>query len=87
MIDFTTQQSRSYSELIEREGPSEDEIDHQALQIMRGLTELDISDALHDSMPQLRDMALAEDMSGAGMVVINALRDYCRRVAQRVMEA
>ncbi len=88
MIDFTTTQSRQYSELIERPGVTQTEIDYQAMQILRGLSTLDMSEALYDSLDAIKDLLLlCEDKRIIGHIVDNAIWSYCQRVAQRELEA
>lgn len=89
MIDPTPTQSREYSKLIEAEGPpSQDEIDYKAVQILRGLSALDISDALHDLADRLRVQTLLKlDPALTGSMVQHALRGYCQSIARRELEA
>lgn len=88
MIDFTPAQSRAYSEHIEQPGVSQDEIDHKAIQIMRGLSDLDIADALMGSASEIRNLAASEGRTYTlGHVVRGALHRYCHDIAKRVLEA
>jgi len=89
MIDFTPAQSRAYSEHIEQPGVSQDEIDHKAIQIMRGLSDLDIADALMSKSENIRSFASVGPSADEtiGGIVRECLHRYCQDIAKRVLEA
>ena len=88
MIDPTPQQSAAYSKLIEAEGPSELDIELKAREVLRGLSALDIGDALHDLADRLRVQAVLKlDPALTGSMVQKALWDYCQSIAKRELEA
>lgn len=86
-IDFTPALSSAYSKQIEARGPTDAEIEWQALQVLRGLTPADASDALYDSMEQIR-LAVMQGIEPRciGQIVQAAIHDYCTRVALRMLE-
>ena len=88
MIDFTHQLAEEYSRKIEAEGPSEDAVQHEAHEVLRGLTKLDISDALYDSLEEMRDAMLqVQETQLVGRIAVAAMWQYCERVARRKLEA
>ena len=89
MTDFTAVQSLAYDRLLESErGPSQDEIDYQTLQIMRGLSAADISEAIYDLSETIRDHTARKiDPALTGSLVQKAVRDWCESVAKWVVEA
>ena len=88
MIDPTTQQSAAYSKLIEAPGVTQDEIDYKALQILRGLSTLDISEVAMDVAEQIKAAMIANsDKQVVGEIVDNAIWSYCQSIAKRELEA
>lgn len=88
MIDPTPTQSREYSKLIEAEGPSQDAIDYKALQVLRGLSALDISDALHEKADEIKASIIEVGAPHlVGIIVLDAIHDYCQSIARRELEA
>mgnify|MGYP000555911339 CR=1 FL=1 len=88
MIDPTPTLSRDYSRLIEAPGVTQDEIDFKAAEILRGLSALDVSDALHDDFEDLRDCIVANvRVDAIGDLVQQRILDYCQRIARLVLEA
>ena len=88
MIDPTTQQSAAYSKLIEAPGVTQDEIDAKVREILRGLSALDVTDALHDIAVMLREDTLyrvPEDITGR--TVQGAIWAYCESIAKRELDA
>lgn len=94
LIDFTPQLAESYSRQIEAPGPTEAEIDWKAVQILRGISPLDASDALYDVIPRLVKATL--DYRNAhsnderimtetllGIIVRQALWNHCHSIAER----
>lgn len=83
MIDPTPQLSRDYSKLIEREGPSQDEIDYEAIQVMRGMDDDEFFYAVRDSFDKIKALIINCDPVGAGFLLQAEMEDYCRRIAER----
>jgi hypothetical protein len=87
-IDFTPQLAASYSRLIEGPPVTDAEVHYEAIQIMRGLESLDLSDALHDLMHAFKwDTIKRVDPAHTGRLVQEAIREYCERIARRKLEA
>jgi len=88
MIDATPQQSRDYLKTIEAPAVTQDQIDIKAHEILRGLSELDMSDALYDSLIHIRNaMLVTDDKRVVGQIVDNAVWGYCLRIARTELEA
>lgn len=88
MIDATPQQSRDYLKTIEAPAVTQDKIDIKAHEILRGMSALDMSDALHDSLIYIRNaMSSAGNEQVIGEIVDNAVWGYCLRIARRELEA
>lgn len=85
MIDFTPTLSRSYSRLIESEDRSEAEVDMKAAEILRGLSNMDMSEVLYDLGEQIRDLVRDGDELEIGRIVAKEVNEYARSVAERAM--
>lgn len=83
MIDFTPQLAEAYSRLIEAPGLTQDQIDYEAIQIMRGLTAADIVEVLFDEAELIKSYTLRHETERLGKAVDDALWKYCRDVAER----
>lgn len=87
MIDSTPTQARDYSRVIEAPGITQEQIDSKAAEILRGLSALDLSDALYDLAPKIKTLVQAEADFALGHMIRTEINDYCKRVALRVLEA
>lgn len=87
MIDFTPIQARDYSRVIEAPGITQDQIDSKAAEVLRGLSALDLSDALYDLAPKIKTLVQQGHEFALGNLIRTEINDYCKRVALRVLEA
>ena len=87
MIDSTPTQARDYSRVIEAPGITQDQIDSKAAEVLRGLSALDLSDAIYDLAPQIISLVQQGRNDALGNLIISEINDYCKRVALRVLEA
>lgn len=83
MIDFTPQLAEAYSRLIEAPGLTQDQIDYEAIQILRGLTAADLSEVLFDEAETIKSHILGNRPEGLGEHINGVVWAYCRRVAER----
>ena len=86
MIDPTSILSRDYSRLIEAPGVTQDEIDYKAAEILRGLSALDLSDAIYELAPQIKTLVQQGHEFALGNLIRTGINDYCKRVALRILE-
>ena len=86
MIDPTPILSRDYSRLIEAPGVTQDEIDYKAAEILRGLSALDLSDAIYEQAEAIRAAVIDGRVDDLALIVHGAINDYCQRVALRILE-
>ncbi len=97
LIDFTPQLAAAYSKQIEAEGPTQDDIDYESIQIMRGLSTLDVTDAIYDVLPTICGLCVGYPhmpyearkslQAEIGQQIMDALQSYCDGVARRKLEA
>lgn len=87
MIDFTAQLSKEYLAKIEAKGVSPDAMAYDAIRIMRSIEARDIGEILYDEHAAIMGALLRGETHRLGEIVENAFREYCQRVAIRIIES
>ncbi len=89
MNDFTASQSLDYDRYLEDRFSLDHsvEIQHKALQILRGLTDVDVTDALMEKADEIKHLVIQGHEHLLGFVVRQAIQQWAEDVAKREIEA